>query len=64
MKKQKSVFLIAQHDISKYINPTGTIDMDENGDIWVVNANRLFNKESKRLNRELGVHKVNKGKDK
>ena len=32
----------------------------DNGDIWNVSPSSVFNKESRRLNKELGLNSVNK----
>jgi hypothetical protein len=46
----KSARNLAQYDIMQYIHDTG-------GEL---NINYVFNKESSKLNRELGIHKINK----
>lgn len=35
--------------------------MDENCDVWVVTGNLMDNKKERKLNKELGINKVNYG---
>jgi hypothetical protein len=53
-------YRIAMKDISEYLHSQNLHLADENGDVWVVTPSRLFNKETRKLNNELGLHKVNK----
>lgn len=53
-------YRIAMKDISEYLHSQKLKIVDENGDVWVVTPSRMANKETRRLNIELGVHKVNK----
>lgn len=53
-------YRIAMKDISEYLRSQNLQIADENGDVWVVTPSRLFNKETRKLNNELGLHKVNK----
>lgn len=50
---------IAFKDISEYISEQDVQVKDENGDVWVVTPHRIYNKETKKMNAELGVNKVN-----
>lgn len=52
--------LIAMKDISEYLHSQNLQIVDENNDVWVVTPSRMANKETRRLNIELGLHKVNK----
>jgi len=49
----------ACHDISEYLKKHNIKIHDKNYDIWVVTPNRLKKKEQRRLNRLLGLHKIN-----
>lgn len=51
---------IALHDISEYLQKQNLQITDGHNDVWVVTPSRMFNKESRRLNAELGLHKINK----
>ena len=51
-----SVTLVAQKDMISYLGTHGN-NFD---DIWDVCTSHVFSKESKKLNRALGIHKVNK----
>lgn len=53
-------YRIAMKDISEYLHSQNLHLADENGDVWVVTPYRMFNKETRKLNNELGLHKVNK----
>jgi len=53
-------YRIAMKDISEYLRSQNLHLADENGDVWVVTPSRMFNKETRKLNNELGLHKVNK----
>lgn len=56
MKRDK-VRLIALKDITDSMNGLST--KDENGDVWLVTAYRVDSKEQRRLNKELGISKIN-----
>jgi len=53
-------YRIAMKDISEYLHSQNLQIVDENGDVWVVTPARMANKETRKLNIELGLHKVNK----
>lgn len=53
-------YRIAMKDISEYLHSQNLQIVDGNGDVWVVTPSRMANKETRRLNIELGLHKVNK----
>ena len=53
---------IAFKDISEYIRSLELEIIDKNGDVWVVTPNRMANKDTRKLNLKLGVHKLNKQK--
>lgn len=67
-----SVARLALRDISEYVNnnnifkrPTFYSIGDapskiKRSEIWSVNQEYLFTKEQRRLNKELGLHKINK----
>lgn len=35
-------------------------EVDENQDVWIVTPKRMQNKETRKLNSQLGLHKINK----
>jgi len=53
-------YRIAMKDISEYLHSQNLQIVDEHGDVWVVTPSRMANKETRRLNAELGLHKINK----
>jgi len=61
----RAVIHIAIRDISKYLKEkyplTGGLRGGE--DIWIVSASSVYNKENIRLNRQLGIHKLNMTKN-
>ena len=56
---KKRVHPIALKDISKYLAEQNIKIIDEHGDVWVVTPAHMYNKETRKLNAELGVNKVN-----
>ena len=62
--KYKSVNQYAKADILQYINDTaGERKTDVLGwycEIWTVHLTSIFNKSSRRLNKELGITGINK----
>ena len=50
----------AFHDIAEWLKEEDIKIMDGNHDVWVVTGARLDTKEQRDLNKELGIHKVNK----
>jgi len=60
MSKIKSVVHIAFKDITKHIKESNTKVVDERGDVWTVTPNRLYTKETIKLNHELKIHALNK----
>lgn len=61
MKSTESqVYLFAFRDISEYIRTEKIIVMDANNDVWYVTPNMMKGKEIRKLNNELGLHKINK----
>ena len=56
----KGVKIIALKDISKEVTPVITRNSNGSFDYWVVCANRLDSIETRKLNRLLGLHKINK----
>ena len=57
----KSVRQIADKDIKEHLNSLGILDTEkQTGETWVVRGERLFTPEQTQLNKELGIHKVNK----
>lgn len=56
---KKTPHPIALKDISNYLSEQNLNKKDDQGDIWVVTPNVLYNKETRKLNAELGVSKVN-----
>lgn len=59
-KPYNSAAKIALKDISDYLASQGEKIYDKNFDVWVLTPHRMFNKETRRLNRALGIHKINK----
>lgn len=56
---QDSASRIAMRDISEYLKTLPVPITDCNDDVWIVTPTMLFNKETRRLNRELGLRNVN-----
>ena len=54
-----TVSQVAFKDIQDWINFNGLTIMDGNKDVWVVTPSRLVNKSQRKLNRDLGVSKLN-----
>lgn len=59
MKSERVVSRMAFADISDYLKEEASFSYGEH-DVWVVTPNALDTKETRRLNKELGLHKVNK----
>lgn len=58
--KMKSVMLMALKDISDSMKEDG-LAPNTFDDVWVVTANQMYRDKSiRRMNRELGLHKINK----
>ena len=55
-------YRLAMRDITKYLQEENLRTNPGRGDVWVLTPARVFNKEQRRLNKELGLHTVNKGK--
>ena len=53
-------YIIAAKDISKHIKESEIEVFDENFDVWVVTPSRMHTRETSRLNKQLGIHKINK----
>lgn len=53
-------YRIAMKDISEYLRSQNIQIVDEKGDVWVVTPSMMANKKTRKLNIELGLHKVNK----
>jgi hypothetical protein len=51
-------YRIAFKDISEYLKTQN--QTSGNGDIWVVTPKQMRTKENIRLNKELGLHSINK----
>jgi len=63
MKKydqSNNVRVCVMHDISEYIKESNQKIIGENKEVLIVTPNLLFTKENRKLNAELGLHKVNK----
>jgi hypothetical protein len=60
--KTNTVAYIAFKDIQEELNTENHTYYDEHGDIWNVSPSRLLSKKNKRLNKLLGVNKLNYGK--
>jgi hypothetical protein len=58
--KEKSVMKLAFKDISNHIRCLKLKIVDEKGDVWVVTPNALNTKDIRKLNKKLGLHKINK----
>jgi hypothetical protein len=63
LKKVKSYrmhsSLVALQDISDWINEQNIEVMDGYSDVWVVTPFRMYNREQRRLNAELGISSIN-----
>ena len=55
----KTVQLMAFTDISNYLRSTKCTIIDGFHDVWVVTPDRLNNKTTRRLNKELGLNIIN-----
>ena len=58
--KNNSSARIAMKDISEYLHNQDIKIDDENQDVWIVTPSRMQNKETRKLNSKLGLHKINK----
>jgi LEA14-like dessication related protein len=58
--KHKCSARIAMKDISEYLYNQDIKIVDENQDVWIVTPKRMQNKETRKLNSQLGLHKINK----
>ena len=56
---KKPVRILALQDIASYIRKEKITIRDGYGDFWYVTANRLDCIEQRKLNKELGISKVN-----
>ncbi len=59
----KTVSLIARRDISDYISENAHMYKKSNpyrSEVWTCSQDWLFNKEQRKLNSLLGLHKTNK----
>jgi hypothetical protein len=61
--KNVNVTRYAIKDINNYMREQGTQIKDEYGDIWVVTGSKIDCPEQRKLNKELGVTKVNYTKE-
>ena len=52
-------YRIAMKDISNYLKENYFV-RDEYQDVWFVTPSFMMNKESRKLNKKLGLHKINK----
>jgi|694.fasta_scaffold56089_9 hypothetical protein len=52
-------YRIAMKDISNYLKENYFV-RDEYQDVWFVTPYYMMNKESRKLNKKLGLHKINK----
>ena len=59
----KGVKRIALADIAEWMRTQNIRMQDEHGDVWVVNTSALSTPEQTKLNKELGVNKVNYTKE-
>ena len=62
-KMAKNVRRIALEDIAEWMRTQNIRMQDEHGDVWVVSASRVDTPEQGKLNKELGVNKVNYTKE-
>ena len=62
-KMAKNVKRIALADIAEWMRTQNIRIKDEHGDVWVVNTSTLSTPEQTKLNKELGVNKVNYTKE-
>lgn len=53
------VRLQAFQDISEEIRKSDLKLIDENDDVWIVTPSRMDNKETRRMNKELGINRLN-----
>ena len=62
VKKIRTASMAALIDISKYLLENNTkilTKKNQDVEIWTVTPKRLFTKEQRRLNKKLGIHKIN-----
>lgn len=62
-KTMIAVFAIARKDITEHFKETGHYNKNRPGEVWNVTCNFIFTKEQKKLNRLLGIHKLNKSEN-
>jgi ribosome biogenesis SPOUT family RNA methylase Rps3 len=55
----KTVKIIALKDIAEWMKTQNIQIRDEHGDVWVVTASKIDTPKQRKLNRELGISKVN-----
>lgn len=58
MGKIKQASRVAFKDITEYLNENGRESLFD--EVWYVTPNEMNSKETRALNRELGIHKINK----
>lgn len=58
-KYNMSVTQIAAKDIADYNRETNP-ETNNDGERWTISNAEVFSKKSKRLNKKLGLHKINK----
>ena len=51
--------IVALRDISEYMRKNNIKIKDKNNDVWIVTSHFMDNSKQRRLNRDLGIHKVN-----
>jgi hypothetical protein len=55
----RSVKNLFASDMQEYMRENNIVAGLPCGDVWFVTPSRMFSKENTRLNRELGIHKIN-----
>lgn len=57
-----SPMITALRDISKYLDERGLLPKPFSKETWIVSSDRINNKQQRKLNKELGIHVVNRNK--
>lgn len=55
----KTAHEVALKDISEYLTDQKVRSRNKYGDVWIITPYRMFNKETRRLNDELNINKIN-----
>jgi len=56
---KNKTYPVALKDMSDYLSEYNVNSICKNRDVWTVTPSRMYNKETRKLNADLGVSKVN-----